>query len=176
MALAVAPADYQQGEAARIMYVHVPAAWNAFIAFFVVAVSSLLYLWKGQERHDLLLEIIDLFGAQVVAPRTIDDQAGNVGLNHTFITIGEHDEAFHSLGRYCVGVETFSTTRTSCSARYWVRYVGSALRRATHLRHICGALLGHDAQRPAHMRRICGAYALTGSHPYDPANFPSSGK
>jgi heme exporter protein C len=32
----------------------VPSAWNAFIAFFVVAVASLAYLWKGDERHDLL--------------------------------------------------------------------------------------------------------------------------
>ncbi len=29
MALFVAPPDYQQGEAVRIMYVHVPAAWLA---------------------------------------------------------------------------------------------------------------------------------------------------
>jgi heme exporter protein C len=34
--------------------VHVPAAWNAFIAFFVVAIASLRYLWKGRTRDDLL--------------------------------------------------------------------------------------------------------------------------
>ena len=29
LALFVAPADYQQGESVRIMYVHVPSAWMA---------------------------------------------------------------------------------------------------------------------------------------------------
>ena len=46
--------DRDMGHLQKIMYVHVPAAWNAFIAFFVVFVASALYLWKGEERHDLL--------------------------------------------------------------------------------------------------------------------------
>ena len=48
------PPERDMGHLQKILYVHVPSAWNAFIAFFVVAVSSLLYLWKGEERHDLL--------------------------------------------------------------------------------------------------------------------------
>jgi heme exporter protein C len=36
------------------MYVHVPAAWASFAAFAVVFVSSVLYLWRRDERHDLL--------------------------------------------------------------------------------------------------------------------------
>ena len=48
------PPDLDMGHLHKIMYVHVPAAWNAFIAFFVVAVASLLYLWKGKERYDLV--------------------------------------------------------------------------------------------------------------------------
>jgi heme exporter protein C len=48
------PPERDMGHLQKILYVHVPAAWNAFIAFFVVAVASLLYLWKGQEKHDLL--------------------------------------------------------------------------------------------------------------------------
>ena len=35
LALIVAPPDYQQGEAVRIMYVHVPAAWMALIGLSV---------------------------------------------------------------------------------------------------------------------------------------------
>ncbi|HEX6144683.1 MAG TPA: hypothetical protein VFZ01_18335, partial [Geminicoccaceae bacterium] len=31
LALVVAPPDYQQGHSARIMYVHVPAAWMALM-------------------------------------------------------------------------------------------------------------------------------------------------
>jgi heme exporter protein C len=43
---------YQHSQ--KIMYVHVPAAWNAFMAFFVVFWASLVYLWKRSERADLL--------------------------------------------------------------------------------------------------------------------------
>jgi heme exporter protein C len=39
-ALFVAPADYQQGEAVRIMYVHVPAAWMASFVYAVMAGAS----------------------------------------------------------------------------------------------------------------------------------------
>ena len=48
------PPDRDMGDLQKIMYVHVPAAWNAFMAFFVVAIASLMYLWKGQEKHDLV--------------------------------------------------------------------------------------------------------------------------
>ena len=48
------PPDRDMGDLQKIMYVHVPAAWNAFMAFFVVAIGSVLYLWKGKENHDLL--------------------------------------------------------------------------------------------------------------------------
>jgi heme exporter protein C len=54
LGILTSPPDRDMGHLQKIMYVHVPAAWNAFIAFFVVAVASLAYLWKGQERHDLL--------------------------------------------------------------------------------------------------------------------------
>ncbi len=36
----VSPADYQQGETVRIMYIHVPCAWLAMMAYGLVAVSS----------------------------------------------------------------------------------------------------------------------------------------
>ena len=35
----VAPPDYQQGETARIMYVHVPSAWLAMAVYALIAVS-----------------------------------------------------------------------------------------------------------------------------------------
>jgi heme exporter protein C len=40
LALIAAPPDYQQGEAVRIMYVHVPAAWMALNVYLFVAVAS----------------------------------------------------------------------------------------------------------------------------------------
>jgi heme exporter protein C len=36
----VAPPDYQQGETVKIMYIHVPAAWLAMMAYALIAVSS----------------------------------------------------------------------------------------------------------------------------------------
>ncbi|MEQ1577574.1 MAG: heme ABC transporter permease [Hyphomicrobium sp.] len=36
----VAPADYQQGETVKIMYIHVPAAWLAMMGYGIVAASS----------------------------------------------------------------------------------------------------------------------------------------
>ena len=41
------PKDYQQGEAVRIMYVHVPSAWLATFLYFNLAISCVFYLvWK----------------------------------------------------------------------------------------------------------------------------------
>jgi len=40
-----APPDSVQGDAQRLMYLHVPAAWIAYLAFGVTAASSALWLW-----------------------------------------------------------------------------------------------------------------------------------
>ncbi len=46
-ALFNSPADYQQGETVRIMYVHVPAAWMALFCYSAMAVSSAAgFIWK----------------------------------------------------------------------------------------------------------------------------------
>jgi len=50
--LAVVPADAAQGNVQRLMYVHVPAAWLAFLSFFVVFVMSVLYLIQRDARWD----------------------------------------------------------------------------------------------------------------------------
>jgi heme exporter protein C len=42
--LFVAPPDAVQGDAQRLMYLHVPAAWVAYLAFGVTALASVLYL------------------------------------------------------------------------------------------------------------------------------------
>jgi heme exporter protein C len=47
LALFVAPPDYQQGEAYRIMYVHVPAAWMALMVYGLMALASFSALvWR----------------------------------------------------------------------------------------------------------------------------------
>lgn len=48
------PTDDFQGIVQRIFYVHVPAAWAAYLAFTIVAVASIGYLWKRSRRWDLL--------------------------------------------------------------------------------------------------------------------------
>ncbi|MBF0169189.1 MAG: heme ABC transporter permease [Alphaproteobacteria bacterium] len=41
------PADYQQGETVRIMYIHVPSAWMGMFAYSVMAIASAIALvWK----------------------------------------------------------------------------------------------------------------------------------
>lgn len=48
------PAEGDMGHLQKIMYVHVPAAWMTFLAFFVVLVFSVKYLWQRRENDDLL--------------------------------------------------------------------------------------------------------------------------
>jgi heme exporter protein C len=46
------PADRLQGDAQRIMYVHVPAAWLAYLAFLVTLIGSVGYLLTRDLRFD----------------------------------------------------------------------------------------------------------------------------
>lgn len=48
-----APTERLQGPVQRIFYVHVPLAITAFLAFFVVCVASIVYLWKRDSRWDV---------------------------------------------------------------------------------------------------------------------------
>jgi heme exporter protein C len=50
----VAPTDAVEGIAQRIFYFHVPVAWIGMLAFGVLAVASIAYLWKKDERWDWL--------------------------------------------------------------------------------------------------------------------------
>jgi heme exporter protein C len=46
--------DRVQGDAARIVYIHVPIAWVAFLAFLVVFLASIAYLRTSAPRWDHL--------------------------------------------------------------------------------------------------------------------------
>jgi heme exporter protein C len=48
----MSPADAVQGELVRIMYVHVPAAWLAYLAFAVTLIGSIGYLVSKDLRWD----------------------------------------------------------------------------------------------------------------------------
>ena len=55
------PADANQGDAQRIMYVHVPSAWLAYLSFGVTALAGIAYLW----RRDLRFDAVALAGAEI---------------------------------------------------------------------------------------------------------------
>lgn len=55
-ALLFTPTERAQGLAQKIFYLHVPAAWSAFLAFILVGIVSGLYLWLNDRRLDLFAE------------------------------------------------------------------------------------------------------------------------
>tara|TARA_B100000902_G_scaffold376242_1_gene407082 strand:- start:20 stop:745 length:726 start_codon:yes stop_codon:yes gene_type:complete len=55
LGLFVAPPDYQQGDAFRIMYVHVPSAWISLFAYSIVFFSALISLIWHIKVYDTIL-------------------------------------------------------------------------------------------------------------------------
>lgn len=53
LAFIYAPTEAVQGDVQRIFYFHVPIAWLMELSFFVVFLSSILFLWKREERWDV---------------------------------------------------------------------------------------------------------------------------
>ena len=49
-----APTDAVQGTMQKILYVHPPLAYGAYLGFVVTAIGGALFLWRGEERHDQL--------------------------------------------------------------------------------------------------------------------------
>ncbi len=49
-----APTEQSMGDIQRIFYFHVPSAWVAFLAFFIVFIASILFLRTSQTRWDTL--------------------------------------------------------------------------------------------------------------------------
>ena len=47
------PTEKTEGPIQRIMYLHIPSAWLAFFAFFIVFISSILFLWKKEREWDI---------------------------------------------------------------------------------------------------------------------------
>lgn len=54
--IVISPAEAGMGHLQKIMYVHVPAAWSAFLAFGLVFGMSIAYLMRPRESFDLLAE------------------------------------------------------------------------------------------------------------------------
>jgi len=65
--LLIAPADYQQGESVRIMYVHVPAAWMSMMIYGLMAIWGFIALvWRIR-----IMEVLIISSAPVGAAFTI---------------------------------------------------------------------------------------------------------
>jgi heme exporter protein C len=50
----VSPAERVQGDVFRIVYIHVPMGWLAYVAFAIVFGSSIAYLWRRRPGADHL--------------------------------------------------------------------------------------------------------------------------
>lgn len=61
--LFVAPADYEQGESYRIIYVHVPAAWMSMFIYVVMAFCSAIFLVWKMKLADIVAEVSAPIGA-----------------------------------------------------------------------------------------------------------------
>ena len=111
LALVWVPPDRFQGDVQRLMYVHVPAAWNALALFTVAFLASVRVLWKRSLAADRLAHA-----------------AVEVGLLFTALTL-----ALGSLwGKPVWGVWWTWDPRLTTTAVLFVLFAGYlALRRAT---------------------------------------------
>jgi heme exporter protein C len=67
LGLVVAPADYQQGESVRIMYIHVPAAWMSMMIYGLMALWGFIALvWRIR-----IMEVLIISSAPIGAAFTI---------------------------------------------------------------------------------------------------------
>jgi heme exporter protein C len=61
--LIVAPTDFQQGEAYRIIYIHVPAAWMSMLIYVVMAGYAVLYLTLNTRLSAMMMRALAPTGA-----------------------------------------------------------------------------------------------------------------
>lgn len=67
MALFVVPPDYQQGDTVRIMFIHVPAAWVAMMAYAAIAGASIMGLVNKHPLADVAAKTAAPLGAVFTA-------------------------------------------------------------------------------------------------------------
>jgi heme exporter protein C len=114
--LVLSPADEVQGEAVRMLYIHVPTAWLAFLAFGVTALGSALYLFPKTRS---------------LAWDRMAGASAEIGVLYTGLTL----VAGSIWGRITWGVYWTWDARLTTTALLFVLYLGYlALRRlpATH--------------------------------------------
>jgi heme exporter protein C len=62
-----APPDYQQGDTVKIMFIHVPAAWEAMMCYGLMAIASLLGLVNRHPLADVAAKAAAPLGAMFTA-------------------------------------------------------------------------------------------------------------
>ena len=62
-----APPDYQQGDTVKIMFLHVPAAWTAMMAYGLIALASLIGLVNRHPLADVAARTAAPLGAAFTA-------------------------------------------------------------------------------------------------------------
>ncbi len=69
------PTEETMGIVQRIFYFHVPVAWITFLAFFVIFLCSIMYLWKRHSKWDIVAsssaEVGILFGTLTLVTGSI---------------------------------------------------------------------------------------------------------
>lgn len=66
LAFIYAPTEEIMGDLQRIFYFHVPLAWIAFLAFFIVFLGGIFYLWGKKEKDaQLKWEILSSSSAEI---------------------------------------------------------------------------------------------------------------
>jgi heme exporter protein C len=66
-ALFTVPPDYQQGDTVRIMFIHVPAAWTAMMAYGLMALASIFSLVNRHPLADVAAKTAAPLGALFTA-------------------------------------------------------------------------------------------------------------
>lgn len=103
MAFFYAPTDAVQGEPQRILYFHVPVLWVGMLAFVIMAIAGVAYLWKKDERWDWMARATAEIGA-------------------VFITLGLLDGSIW--GRTTWGTWWTWDARLTTTLLLWFTYVG----------------------------------------------------
>ncbi len=103
--LLLSPADRDQGDAVRIMYVHVPSVWLAYLAFIVTALASAVHLFG--KSHSMQADRVAGASAEI----------GVVFMAVTLVT-------GMLWGRLTWGVYWQWAARLTTTALLFIRYIG----------------------------------------------------
>ena len=82
LGLVWSPPERSMGESIRILYFHAPSAWASYLAIGVVAIASIMYLW----RRTRIWDVIALASAEIGVLFTTITALNVAGVDTTLIT------------------------------------------------------------------------------------------